>query len=377
MKFQVELDVLEPAVAATARTLPPRPAILVLAGMWIRAYNGVVSLFAFDYEMSSETSFEAEIEEEGQVLVSGKMLASISKQLPKSTVTVELIDGKVQISCGKIRYELMQMALEDYPEAPKYPQSIGSIDGGQFTEAISQVAMASSRDETLPLLATVRMELKGNSMALMATDRYRLAVRQLTWEPDDENIDSAGLVKARKMSEIAKSFGVGDKLGLALNTDPDSAQVFGVETPGRKLTATLSEGDYPPVIGLFPTELPIQAVVNREQLVQALKRMSLVVEHSAQVRMAFKSDTLVLDAGQGDSAQASEQLACAFNGEDEMSVAFNPTYLREGLTALKAEYARISFTTPTKPAVITGQAELDSEELTDFRYLLMPIRYAG
>ena len=150
-----------------------------------------------------------------------------------------------------------------------------------------------------------------------------------------------------------------------------------LEAGGRKITSQLTEGDYPPVASLFPEEAPIKAVIRRDELEQAIKRVSLVTDRSAQIRMNFADGTLTLEAGQGNDAQAHEEMTCTFIADEPMMIVFDSQYLLDGLGALGTEYVRMSFTHPTKPAVITGQEELDGDDSSDFRYLLMPIRYSA
>ena len=333
MKFVVERDIFEDAISWTARTLPARPAVAVLGGVWMSAKAGIVTLSSFDYEVSSRNQFEAEVESEGEVLVSGKMVANICKQLPKKPVTVEM--------------------------------------------EVAQVARAASSDEALPLLATVRMELSDSHLTLMATDRYRLAVRQMDWQPKQTDFSADALVKSRILSEMAKALSGSGEIHLGLENSSEGGAIIALEAGGRKITSQLTEGDYPPVTSLFPKEAPIKAVIRREELEQAIKRVSLVTDRSAQIRMNFAEGTLTLEAGQGNDAQAHEEMTCTFIADEPMMIVFDSQYLLDGLGALDSDYVRMSFTHPTKPAVITGQEELDGDDSQDFRYLLMPIRYSS
>lgn len=377
MKFRVERDILEEAVSATARMLPARPAIPVLAGIQIKAKGGIVSLFAFDYEISIRNQFPAEIEVEGEVLVSGRMLANISKQLPKKMIDLELQDGKVHITCGSIKFDVLTMTLDEYPAPPEFPAEIGTVDGGLLQEAVSQVFMSASRDDTLPLLATIRLILQGTKLTLVATDRYRLAVRELEWQPADPNIDTAALVKARKLSDAVKNLSGGQQVKLSLNPDEGAAAVLGLETAGQKMTTQLTEGEYPPVLGLFPTEEPIVTIVKREDLSQALRRVGVVAEQYAQVQLNFEAEVLTFQAGSGEDSQASEQIPCQMQGAESFSISFNNHYLRDGITALHGEYVRLVFTDSGKPAIMTNCNHETGESDPSFRYLIMPIRPLG
>ena len=375
MKFRIERDVLTEAVTWTARSLPARPAMPVLAGVRMEATEeGTLVLASFDFEVSARVEVPAQIDEAGLVLVSGRLLADICKALPNKPVDVELEGTKVSLTCGASHFTLMTMPTDEYPALPPMPEATGRVDAHLFAEAVSQVTMSASRDETLPLLTAVRVEIDGETMALMATDRYRLALREITWNPATPGASAVALVRARTLSDVARSMNAGE-VTIALSGEGSGALV-GFEAAGRRTTSLLVDGDYPPVRRLFPDETTIHAVVDRQALVEATKRVSLVAERNTPVRLSFEEGQVVLEAGQGDDAQASEALEATLTG-DPITTAFNPHYLQDGLSAISEPFVRLSFTHSSKPVVMTGQAELDGEDDTQFRYLLMPIRFAG
>ncbi len=376
MKFTVARDVLAEAVSWTARALPVRPASPILAGVRISARDEELTLSSFDYEVSANSRIEASVEESGEVLVSGKLLADISKALPARPVTVELDGQKVNLTCGSSHFTLAVMPLDEYPQLPSQPPVAGNVDSQVLAQAVSQVSIAASRDDTLPLLTAVRMEFEGDRMTLLATDRYRLAMRELSWDPANPQVSDVALVKARILQDVAKSMTSGAKveIGLSRESQPGAASLIGFNAQGRRTTSTLMDGDYPPVRRLFPESTLIQAVADHHVLLEAVKRVSLVAERKTSVRLAFTDGQLVLEAGQGDNAQASEAIEAQLNGED-ISTAFNPQYLIDGLSVIDTDYVRFGFTHPTKPAVLTGQEKADGGEATHFRYLLMPIRF--
>ena len=375
MKFTVARDVLAEAVSWTARVLPSRPASPILAGMRISAQGQELTLSSFDYEVSGNSRIPASVDDEGEVLVSGRLLADISKSLPNKPVTIEVDGQRVSLSCGSSHFTLAVMPIDEYPLLPGQPQVAGSVDSQVFAQAVAQVSIAASRDETLPLLTAVRVEIDGDNITLLATDRYRLAMRELHWDSVSD-MSEAALVKARILQDVAKSMTSGAKVdvGLSQESQPGASSLIGFQAGGRRTTSTLMDGDYPPVRRLFPETTTIQAIVERHTLLEAVKRVSLVAERKTSVRLSFSDGQLVLEAGQGDNAQASEVVPAQLMGED-IATAFNPQYLSEGLSVMDTDFVRFGFTHPTKPAVITGQEKVDGGESTDFRYLLMPIRY--
>lgn len=370
MKFRVDRDVLAEAVTWTARSLSPRPPVPVLSGLLIRAEGGMVSLASFDYEISARLQIPADVAAEGTILVSGRLLADICRSLPSAPVDIETDGSKVALTCRNSRFNLATMPEGDYPELPALPDVSGVVDGEAFAQAVSQVIIAASRDDTLPILTGVRMEIEGDLITLLSTDRYRLALRELHWRPTTPGISTSALVKAKTLSEVAKTLGGSGDLNIALS---DNSELIGFESGGRRTTSLLVDGDYPKIRSLFPDNTPIHATVETTTLIEAVRRVSLVAERNTPVRLAFTDGLLTLDAGTGEDAQASEAIEAALMG-DEITVAFNPHYLSEGLSAFDSKYVRFSFTTPPKPAVISAQDDLEGEDKEDYRYLLMPVR---
>ena len=376
MKFRVERDALADAVTWAARALPSRPPVPVLAGLLLEADQaGVLRLSSFDYEVSARVEVPAEVVDPGTVLVSGRLLADISRALPAKPVDVATDASRVSVTCGSGRFTLLTMPVEEYPSLPAMPEASGTIDGDVFTQAVAQVTVAASRDETLPILTGIRVEVDGEQLTLLATDRYRLAMRTLPWRPVAPGGESVALVRARTLSDVAKALGAAGDVTLALTTG-GATEMIGFEAAGRRTTSLLVDGDYPKVRSLFPETSPTFAALSTQALVDAVRRVALVAERNTPVRMTFGDGAVTLEAGQGEDAQASEAVECNLEGA-ELSIAFNPQFLLDGLGALTTPFARLSFTQPRKPAVITGQAELEGQDDTSYRYLLMPVRIDG
>ncbi len=375
MKFRVDRDVLANAVSWTARTLPTRPAVPVLAGIRIEATSeGGLDLTTFDYEVSARSHISAEVETPGVILVHGRLLTEISKSLPNRPVEFSYDGSKVNVTCGSSRFTLGAMQVEDYPGLPEMPEHAGSIDVDDFTKAVSQVTVAAGRDESLPLLTGVKMEIRGEQLTLLATDRYRLALREISWQPTSPSMEKETLVRARVLTDVARSLHSGDRLEVSLSQNSD---IIGFESKGSRTTSTMIDGDYPPVRRLFPDQTPTHAVISTAAMVEAVKRVSLVAERNTPIRLSFSEGQVVLEAGQGEEAQASEALESLLVGED-IETAFNPSYLLDGLGAIEADFIRMSFTHGSKPVLFTGQESLETDDHdTDFKYLLVPIRFSS
>ena len=374
MKIQVERDVLAEAVAWTARALPARPAVPVLAGIRLQA-AGDLTLSSFDYDVSAQATVPVAVEEDGDLLVSGRLLAEITRSLPARPVEISSDGARATLTCGSATFTLLTMPSEDYPSLPAMPPAAGSIGSDAFASAVSQSATAAGRDDTLPALTGVRIEIDGETLTLVSTDRYRLAVRELRWTPARPDMAAAVLVPARALAETARALTAGAEVSIALALPGEEGSggegMIGFEGAGRRTTTRLLGGDFPRYQSLLPNQVNSVAELAAGPLAEAVKRVALVAERNTAVRLSFSPGQLVLEAGTGDEAQAVEVIEASFEGDD-IQIAFNPQYLLDGLTALDSDVARIAFTESGKPALITGKPAPD--EQPDYRYLLMPIR---
>jgi DNA polymerase-3 subunit beta len=373
VKFRVERDVLAEAVAWTARTLPVRPPVAVLAGLLLEAGDNGLALSGFDYEVSARSGVSAEVSEEGRVLVSGRLLADICKSLPSRPVEVSTDGTKVVVTCGSARFTLLTLPVEDYPALPEMPGRSGTVPADVFAHAVAQVAVAAGRDDTLPILTGIRVEIDGDTVTMAATDRYRLAIREFTWKPEQPGSTATALVPAKTLADAAKA--LSGEVELALSSGTTGEGLVGLASGGRRTTSRLLEGDFPKYRSLLPSESSSYATVATTPFLEAVRRVALVAERNTPVRLSFTAGELLLEAGSGDEAQASEVLESSLEGED-IAIAFNPTYLLDGLGALDTTHARLAFTTSTKPAVITG-ADAEGGAHPDYRHLLMPVRLSG
>ncbi|WP_283139530.1 DNA polymerase III subunit beta [Rhizohabitans arisaemae] len=378
MKFRVDRDVLAEAVAWTARTLPARPSVAVLAGMRLEVTDDQqLRLSGFDYEVSAQVTLDIQSGEPGVVLVSGKLLAEITRSLPAQPVNLVVEGSKAVVTCGSARFTLMTMPVEDYPSLPAMPPPAGVIGSDVFGAAVAQVAIAVGRDETLPMLTGVRMELEGDKVTLASTDRYRLAVRELRWQPEQADISAIAMIPGRTLADTAKSLTTGAQISIALSAPKETGEgMIGFESGGRRTTTRLLHPEFPKYRSLLPSSFSAKADLTTSSFVEAVKRVALVAERNTPVRMSFREGEVVLEAGSGDEAQAVEVLEADFHG-DEIDIAFNPGYLLDGLGAIDSDIARLEFTTSTKPAILTGGKPVEDTGVADYRYLIMPIRLSS
>jgi DNA polymerase-3 subunit beta len=375
VKLRVERDVLADSVAWAARTLPSRPSLPVLAGLVLTAGSDGLTISSFDYEVSGRVEIDADVSDEGVALVSGRLLADIARALPAAPVVLESEGSRLAITCGRSSFVLPTLPAEDYPQLPSMPTTSGTIGGRSFADAVAQVAIAAGRDDTLPTLTGVRLEIEGTAITLAATDRYRLAVRDFTWQPQSPSITTHALIPARTLADTAKSLADVDEVLIALASGGSGEGLIGFEGDRRRTTTRLLDGEFPKYRTLLPTESSAIATVDTTVLSDAVKRVALVAERNTPVRLAFEGSELTLRAGAGDDATAVEVLECTIDG-DAIDIAFNPSYLLDGLAAINAGTTQFAFTQSTRPAVLTAGVEA-ANGADSYKYLLMPVRLTG
>jgi len=375
VKFRVDRDVFADAVAWAARSLPVRPSTPVLSGLLIEASDEGLVLSTFDYETSARATLSAEVADEGKALVSGRLLADICRSLPAKPVEMVIDGARVSLTCGSARFSLQTMPVEDYPTLPAMPTAAGTVKSELFAHAVAQAVTAAGRDDMLPVLTGVRLEIDGSTISLLATDRFRLSHRELEWDPRTPDETLAALVPAKVLGDTAKSLTSGSEVTIALSTSGSGEGIIGFEGAAaggvRRTTTRLLDGEFPKVRSLFPSEHLTTALVDKASLIESVKRVALVAERNTAVQLAFSDGVITLDAGSGDEAQASESLEATIEGDD-LTTGFNPQFLLDGLTAIDEPVVELAFTQASKPVVIKGKA--DDAGDPGFRYLLMPRR---
>ena len=376
MKLRVERDVLADGVAWAARALPSRPSLPVLSGLMLDAANGVLTISSFDQDVSARVDIEADVAAKGRTLVSGRLLADITRSLQAKPVELEVVGSHVSITCGRSSFNLPTLPVEDYPRIPDMPTTAGTVPGSLLAHAVGQVAIAAGRDDTLPTLTGIRLEVEGQHITLAATDRYRLAVREFLWSPSSSSVTAQHLVPAKTLADLAKSLANVDDVTVALAASGSGEGLIGFEGNGRRTSTRLLDGDFPKYRSLLPNESACVAVVDTAELIEAAKRVALVAERNMPIRLSFSGSEVVLEAGAMEEAQANEVVEARVDGDD-ISIAFNPTFLLDGLAAVNSAQVMFSFTMSTKPAVLTGVDTETGASRADYKYLLMPVRLTG
>jgi len=411
MKFRVEHDALADAVAWAARALPSRPVVPVLSGLRLAAADGL-TLSCFDYELAATAEVAAEVAEPGTALVPGRLLAEIVRSLPGQPAEFAADGDMVSLTCGSAEFALVSLPLAEYPELPPTPPVAGTIDGGELAAAVAQVLPAASRDDTLPMLTGICLDISGESMSLVATDRYRLAVRELRWEPADPGVRAIALVPARTLMDAARTMTAGGPVPVSFTPASEPGPADAVPQPvsgmisfasrGRRLTGRLIGGEFIRYQSRFPDSFGCRAEVPAASFIEAVRRVSLVADRASPVQLSFGQGQVVVEAHTEGRARAVETVTASFTG-DEPVISFNPHYLLDGLTAAAAAggparppaspeetppppasgILRLEFTSPAKPALITpageggtavGERAAGPGAKPSFRYLVVPLR---
>ncbi len=383
MKIRLDRDVLAEAVQWAARSLPTRPSVPILAGLLVKAAANQVVMSSFDYETSAQITVKAEVADDGVALVSGRLLADIARSLPNKPVDITADETKMELVCGTARFTLQTLPVADYPALPEMPEATGAIPSEDFARAVGQVVVAAGRDELLPVFTGVRMEIEGETLSLLATDRYRMALKELDWNPRTSRGEGAALVPARVLAETAKSMTSGDQVTLSLSSAAAGDGLIGFEGTGaaglRQITTRLLDGEFPKVRHLMTVQAAVTVRANTAEVIAAVKRVGLVAERNTSLRMLIADGSITLEAATGDQAQAVEALEAVVedttgNGLAMTAAGFNPHYLQDALSALDAPYVEFSFTAPGKPCLLTGLNEIDAEPLADYRHVIMLMR---
>jgi DNA polymerase-3 subunit beta len=429
MRFTVARDALGEAVAFISRALPSRPVVPVLSGMLVEASQGGLILSCFDYEVSARVRVDAEVSAAGTALVPGRLLAEITRSLPDQPAEFAADGDVVNLRCGPAEFGLVCLPMQEYPALPESPAAVGSVDAGVLAGAVAQVAAAASRDDTLPMLMAICLDIAGDVLTLAATDRYRLAAREVEFSPADPSIRALALVPARVMVDVARTFPQAGPITVAFELGRDATGpvaprgaeasrgargqddrprpaegLVSFESGDRRFTARLIAGEFIRYKSRFGDEFACRAELPAVPVIEAVRRAALVAERAGPVRLSFRHDHVVIEAHAEGRARAAESVAAEFSG-DEPVISFNPAYLLDGLTAAAvgdsgpgdsapgdrrpadtgqastdaatpagAGRIRLQFNTAAKPALITWTSDEERDGVPAFRYLLVPLR---
>jgi DNA polymerase-3 subunit beta len=375
VKFQVNRDVLAEAVAFAARMLQSKPTSQVLSGMRLVADANSLQISVFDHDVSAQTEVVANVDQSGTTLVSGRLLNEIIGRLPNQPVTFVVDGTRVVLTCGTSKFELATLPIEQYPTLPPVPPVTGTIDGEAFISAIRRVSVASAKESTRPFQKGIQLKAVATSITLTAADPNRIARCQVAWLGNNVTDEVSAVVLTKTMQDIEKTF---SNLGeVSISISPDGAMVAFQAKNRTVTTVVLNIENYPDIDQYFPTNLEESVVINKQDLIDATRRVELVVNESEDtIRYAFEDGAVNLDSTSSENA-ATESVQATLNG-NPTSLRFKPWLFHDGLSQITSEFVKIEFTKnqrdPSRPGpiIMSSQTSKDAASPDTYRYLLNP-----
>lgn len=359
MRIRAQRDDLADVLARANRAVGTRTALPVLQGLLCEVSGSTLRVTGTDLDMTVRTQAEVEVLEEGRAVIPGRLLSEAVRKMPAGQVTIGVTETDIEIEGNGPRFTLRPLTVDDFPVQEDIVTDGVEVDGEQLSEAINQVTIAASGDGARPILTGVLFESSEEGLRLVATDSYRLAKRDLA----GVGLEGTGLVPARGLRELPRTIGA-PKITAQLR---EREAVFTSERGSLRLR--LIDGNFPKYQSLLPETYPNQIVLDKDELLDALGRVTLVAEDHIPVRLKLMEGGVEVTVSRQDVGAESEHLSGEFTGsDDEVSIAFNPRYLQDGVTALPGDKVRIQVIDSFKPSI------LDSGSDGDFLYLLMPVR---
>lgn len=361
MKFRCERDVLLEALSTTGRAVGGRAGNVALSGLHLELTGDQLRVTGSDLDLTISQQLTVAGDTDGVVVIPSKLIADIVRALGPGAVDLVVDGDEVQITAGRSEFSMRTIPADDFPRLGIPEGDEVTLNSADLSDALKQVVKAASGDDSRPILTGVLLASEGEGLRLVSTDSYRLAVRDL---PGTSVLsgDQSVLVPSRALAELNRVFGENESVALRLGERDASFEVGGTQVVTR-----LIEGEFPNYRGLIPDTYPNELTVNRAELLDAVRRVRLMAQEATPIRLNMQADTLELVAVTQDVGQAQEVLDASYNG-DELTVAFNPDYLIDGIEVTPGEEITLQTVDPLKPAVMRGA------DSADFLYLLMPVR---
>ena len=355
-------DELVAKLGIVSRAVSTRTTVLVLGGVLLRAQSGELHLSATDMELSLRTSFDAQVEGEGAVVVPGRLLVELARLLPEDEVRIEYRaeEGMVHVECGSASYRLHTYNVDDFPRLPDVA-TIGTfaVDRDALLDTVSRVSRSASRDESRPVLTGILARFDAGKLVMAATDSYRLSVKETPLEGKAPELEA--IIPARALGEVSRVAAGADSLELGVH---ENQVVFVAD--GVTLTTRRIEGQFPNYKQLIPEEYEHSVPLGRGEVLDVVRRVAVMAQRNSPLRLRFAEGELTVSAQTQDVGEARESLPAGYTGEP-MEIGFNAEYLREGFESISGDDVQLRLISPLRPAVIQGDAD-------DFTYLVMPIR---
>jgi DNA polymerase-3 subunit beta len=370
MRFTCDRSALVDKLAILARGVSTRSALPVLSGIMLQAAEGRLDLYSTDMELSIKASLTTSIERDGEIVVPARLFSDVIRNLPDDQVVVEAGEAAVKVSAGRAEFSLNAWSASDFPQTSTFDTTGSFVVGREpFAETLNKVGRGASRDETRPILTGVLLTILGDTLKMVATDSYRLAVKETKLDHTLAT-EVQAIVPVKALAEVARlaaTMGPGD-LEVAIG---ENQALFRLADPAGDVwvASRLIDGSFPNYKQLLPDTFDHELTIDKEAFTAAARRVSLLAQKNAPLRLSFADGRLVMRALTQDVGQAEESLDIEFTGEP-FEIGFNPAYLIEGIEAVDGAVLTLRFTSPLRPGLVGGEA-------ADFVYLIMPIRLSS
>jgi len=366
MKLATGRDALFTQLQTVTRAASTRSAIQALSGVQLLAGSGGIELRATDMEIGLRVPLEGEVVREGAAVLPARLLVDVIRALPGADVTLELrpAEQDVQIRGGNATFHIRTLRLEDFPPFPDAEDGARvQVPARAFVETVAKVARSASRDETRPVLTGILVSAAGDELRMVATDSYRLAVKETKLEaPLDGTVEAN--VPARALQELTRIVGQAEADALAVSVRTNQV-VF--EVDGVVLSSRLIDGQFPNYRQLLPESYEHELRLAGAEVTDVVRRISLLAQKNAPLRLAFRDGELTVSARTPDIGEASETIPVPFSGEP-LEIGFNPDFLRDGMESVEGADVLLKLISPLRPGLI------QAADGSGFLYLLMPIR---
>jgi DNA polymerase III subunit beta len=365
MKVTCNRDEFVSSLGVVSRAVSSRSSVQILAGVLLEAAAGELRLAATDMELSLRTSFDAQISTDGSVVVPGRLLVDIARLLPDSEVAIEhrAEEGVLGVTCGPASYRLHTYSAEDFPRLPEVDAGqLFTVDAEALLETVAQVSRSASRDESRPVLTGILARFEPGKLVMAATDSYRLAVKETELAGSSHELEA--IIPARALTELARIVGGATQLELGVQENQ-----VAFRTDDAVLTTRRIDGQFPNVKQLLPEQFEHIVTLPRTELLDVVRRVSVMAQRNAPLRLRFADGELNISAQTQDVGEAKESLPAPFAG-DPLEIGFNPEFLRDGIESVQSEEVQLKLISPLRPGLIQGEGD-------DYSYLIMPIRLAG
>ena len=365
MKLTCSREEFVARLGVVSRAVSTRGSVQILAGVLLRATDGVLQLAATDMELSLRTSLDAEVEGEGSIVVPGRLLVDLARLLPDAEVQLEhrAEEGVLNVVCGTASYRLHTYNAEDFPRLPEIDDSqIFTVDAEALLETVAQVSRSASRDESRPVLTGILARFEPGKLVMAATDSYRLAVKETDLAGSTQELEA--IIPARALTELARVAGAATQLEFGVQENQVAFRTDDVVLTTRRI-----DGQFPNVKQLLPEQFEHVVTLPRNELLDVVRRVSVMAQRNSPLRLRFSEGELQVSAQTQDVGEAKEALPAPFTG-DTLEIGFNPEFLRDGIESVQSGEVQLKLISPLRPGLIQGEGD-------DYSYLIMPIRLAG